>query len=352
MKVLYDHQVFSWQKFGGISRYFYELMQHSEGLFDYEVSGVFSENEYMKSLGIYRKFPIEYRFKGRQRIINYMNRKNSIKKIVKEQYDVLHPTYYDPYILQKKAKLLVITVHDMIHELFPEYLSNKKIIYNKKIMISKADRIIAVSDNTKNDILKYYPEIDENKIDTIYHGMSYEILENQEKENYLLFTGHRSGYKNYKPFLTAIAPILLKYDMNLICTGKHFDGNEKRIINDLHIAEKTICKFVSDEELIDLYSRAVAFIFPSLYEGFGIPVLEAFATGCPAILANTSSLPEVGGSAALYFDPYSIEDMRSVIERVITSPTLQRELVNKGKERVKEFSWEKCAEKTAKVYRM
>jgi glycosyltransferase involved in cell wall biosynthesis len=352
IKVLYDHQVFSWQKFGGISRYFYELMKNSEGLFDYEVSGIFSENEYMNPLRIYREFPVKCFFKGKQRIINYVNKRDSIQKIQNKRYDVIHPTYYDPYILKNKTKPLVITVYDMIHEIFTSYFpDSREKIYNKKIMISKADRIIAISENTRNDILKYYPEIDRSKIDTIYLGTSYDELNNRKKENYLLFTGQRSGYKNFKPFLAAIAPLLLKYDMNLICTGKRFDTNEKRMIDNLHITEKIICKFVSDRELIDLYSKAVAFVFPSLYEGFGIPVLEAFVAGCPAILANTSSLPEIGNSAALYFDPYSIEDMRSTIEKVITSPSLQKELINRGKERVKEFSWKKCAEETSEVYR-
>jgi glycosyltransferase involved in cell wall biosynthesis len=94
----------------------------------------------------------------------------------------------------------------------------------------------------------------------------------------------------------------------------------------------------------------LAFVFPSLYEGFGIPILEAFSTGCPVILSNTSSLPEIGGDAALYFDPYSINNMRSIIDKVITSKDLQNELISKGKERIKEFSWKKCSDETLQVY--
>jgi glycosyltransferase involved in cell wall biosynthesis len=353
MKVLYDHQIFSWQKFGGISRYFFELMNHSKDLFEYEISGLFSENEYIKPLGIYNEFSIKHQFKGRQRIINYLNKRDSIRKIKKEIYDVLHPTYYDPYILQKKTKPLVVTVHDMIHELFPNYISlDRKIIYNKKEIIFKADRIIAISENTKKDILKYYNGLDERKINVVYHGTSHKILKDAKKKNYILFTGQRLGYKNYKTFLIAVAPLLLKYDLSLVCTGQSFDSEEKQMINDLHVANRAISKFVSDDELADLYSKAIAFVFPSLYEGFGIPVLEAFAAGCPTVLANTSSLPEIGGSAALYFDPYSIEDMRSTIERVIISPSLQCELIDRGKEQLKIFSWKRCAEETAKVYKM
>jgi glycosyltransferase involved in cell wall biosynthesis len=101
----------------------------------------------------------------------------------------------------------------------------------------------------------------------------------------------------------------------------------------------------------EVYAKAVAFIFPSIYEGFGFPVLEAFAAGCPAVLSNASCFPEIAGDGALYFDPYSIENMRFTIEKVILSPSIQAELIHKGKEQVKEYSWKKCAEKTAAIYR-
>jgi glycosyltransferase involved in cell wall biosynthesis len=327
-------------------------MKHSCDLFDYDVSGLFSENEYTRPLNVYRPFPIRYDFKGKGRIIDRFNKMDSDRKMKKGSYDVIHPTYYDPYLLGKNIKPLVITVHDMIHELFPEYFfSDKSTVYNKKVMIFRANKIIAISKCTKNDILKYYPGIDEDKIDVVYHGTSYKDLKSVEKEDYILFTGQRSGYKNFKFFLYAVAPLLLKYNLNLICTGRSFNDEEKWMINNLHITGQTLCKFVSEEKLIDLYSRAIAFVFPSLYEGFGIPVLEAFAAGCPAVLANAGSLPEIGGDGALYFDPYDIKDLRSVVEKLIISPSLQNELIDKGKKKVKEFSWEKCSRETAVVYK-
>jgi glycosyltransferase involved in cell wall biosynthesis len=241
----------------------------------------------------------------------------------------------------------------MIHELFQNYFYNDTItVKNKKNMLLHADRIIAISENTKGDILRLYPEIDHEKIAVVYHGISYNILNNNEKkESYLLYTGQREGYKNFDTFIRAVAPLLLQYDLQLICTGKSFESSERMIIDDLHITERAICKFVPDTELLGLCSKAVAFVFPSLYEGFGFPVLEAFVSGCPAILANTSSLPEIGGNAALYFDPYSIEDMRSAIEKVISSPSLQSELIDRGREQVKKYSWKTCAAKTAKIYK-
>jgi glycosyltransferase involved in cell wall biosynthesis len=357
MKVLYDHQIFSWQKFGGISRYFYELMNHAKGLFDYEVSGLFSENEYIRPLGVYREFPIKRQFKGKQKIISYINKIYSMQKIKKESYDVLHPTYYDPYILKlqrEKDIPLVIDVHDMIYEKFPQYFKKSDHTKrNKELYFNRAFKIIATSQKTKEDLLSIYPYIHENKVIVIYRGKVFPLQEHKEKkEPYVLYTGQRNGYKNFNTFITAISPILVKYDLKLICTGQQFTRDELTLLKKEKISDRAICTFAYDNELPELYQKAIAFIFPSLYEGFGLPILEAFAAGCPAVLSNTSCFPEIAGEAALYFDPYSIEDMRAVIERVIISPSLQCELIDRGKEQVKKYSWKRCVEETAETYRM
>jgi glycosyltransferase involved in cell wall biosynthesis len=348
--------MFSGQKFGGISRYFYELMMHSNGLFVYEVSGVFSENEYIKPLQIYRKFPVKYCFKGRQRIINYLNKMNSLQKIKNGNYDVLHPTYYDPYPLKLKKNKdipLIIDVHDMIFEKFPQYFKTlERIKKNKGLYFSRAHKIIATSQKTKEDLLSIYPHIHENKVIVIYRGKVFPVQEyKQKKEGYVLYTGQRNGYKNFDVFVKAVAPLLIRYDLQLICTGQPFNRFELMLLEKEKISNKTICTFVCDKELPELYTNALVFVFPSLYEGFGLPILEAFAAGCPAILSNTSCFPEIAGDAALYFNPYSIEDMRFAIEKVITSPSLQCELINRSKEQIKKYSWKKCAEKTAMIYR-
>jgi glycosyltransferase involved in cell wall biosynthesis len=353
MKVLYDHQVFSWQRFGGISRYFYELMNNSDGLYDCDVSGRYSGNEYIKPLNLYKSFPVRFHFKGKTRIINQLNKIDSIKKIKSGKYDIIHPTYYDPYVLGGNRNPLVITVYDMIHELYSHYFENDiSTLKNKKTMIHSADVIIAISENTKKDILKFYPDISGKKISVIHLGTSFKITEKHEdKENYILFVGQRSRYKNFDNFLQAVAPLLIKYDINLVCAGQKFTKKELELLGSLHISNRVVFDEFKDDKLLELYSKALTFVFPSLYEGFGIPVLEAFAAGCPAILSNTSSLPEIGGVAAVYFDPHSIADMRIVIERVITSRGLQKELEDKGRERVKQFSWNRCAHETAGVYK-
>jgi len=361
LKVLYDHQIFEAQNIGGISRYFSELLKHNS---EADLSLRYSDNlylaeEYAKNHE-YDRFFIKFHFKGKGRLVRYYtkifkknNKAISIDFLEKFEFDVFHPTYYDPYFLNYiKDKPFVLTVHDMIYEKFPQYFTGDNYtVLNKKKTILSANKIIVVSEHTKRDLLYFFPEVHE-KITVIYHGSSFPILSHDvKKEDYILFTGSRGEYKNFNTFVQAAAPLLIKYNLRLVCTGHPFNDKEKALLESLHIADRTICKLTSEKKLIELYSKAIAFVFPSLYEGFGIPVLEAFATGCPAVLSNTSSLPEIGADAAIYFDPYSIDDIRTQIDRVISSSALQNELTKKGKERVKQFSWEKCAQETMEVYK-
>jgi glycosyltransferase involved in cell wall biosynthesis len=374
MKVLYDYQIFELQNIGGISRYFVELIKRNPSA---QLSLRYSDNIYLNDIYFkeynlvskdyedyeYSKFLPLHSFRGKKRLFRYYNKfilrnKTNIelskKMIQTSDFDIFHPTYYDPYFLSYlNGNPFVLTVYDMIHELFPDYFSrNDNTSQYKRILITQANRINVISEATKTDLLKFYPEV-ENKVKVTYLAFSNEVVtEPKIKENYLLFTGSRGGYKNFDVFIRAIAPLLLRYDFKLICTGYPFNKNEVELFSDLNISDRIICHLVSEEELSSLYAKATAFIFPSLYEGFGIPILEAFAASCPAILSNTSSLPEIGGSGAAYFDPYSIDDMRRVIENVITSKSLQNILVRNGKDRIKNFSWKKCAHEIMDVYEM
>jgi glycosyltransferase involved in cell wall biosynthesis len=272
-----------------------------------------------------------------------------------KNYDVLHPTYYDPYLLKMGKDIdipLVIDVHDMIFEKFPQCFGNSEyIIKNKEVYFSRANKIIATSQKTKEDMLSIYPYIHEDKVIVIYRGQVFPVQEYKKKENYVLYTGQRGGYKNFDTFIRAIAPLLVRYDLWLVCTGQEFTRYELALLRKEKIRNRTSCIFVSDNDLPELYTRALVFVFPSLYEGFGFPILEAFAAGCPVALSNTSCFPEIAGDAALYFDPYSETDMRAIIEKVIVSPNMQNTLINMGKEQVKKYSWKKCAEETAAIYR-
>jgi len=367
MKVLYDHQIFSNQIYGGISRYFIELMKNFENdnVIKYELSLKYSNNYYLKQLSDFscKSFFKNYDFKKRDRIINYINRIISKNIISKREYDIFHPTYYDPYFLDYIGKKpFVLTIYDMIHEVLTSYFHcNDRVSEYKKLLALKADKIITISENTKEDIIKFY-NISEKKIKVIYLASSFTEL-NMDKINnvdirhklpkkFILYVGSRWGYKNFYNFIKAI-PLLLKNDRNLfiVCAGGgFFNENEKGFLKSISIQKKIFQFQVDDEGLQVLYKNALAFVFPSLYEGFGIPVLESFACGCPVICSKTSSLPEVAGNAAVYFEPTDKVLMLNSIQKVIYDNSLRHQLIEKGIQRVKEFTWRKTAEKTKILY--
>ena len=167
----------------------------------------------------------------------------------------------------------------------------------------------------------------------------------------MLFVGKRGGYKNFNWMVSALAP-MLKNGLKLFCTGLSFTSSERELFNELGISENVVQSFVSDIEMSALFGNAAAFIFPSRYEGFGIPILDAFAAGCPALLSNASCFPEVGANAAMDFELDDPDDFRAKLRLLLDETSPKRaELIRKGRERVKQFSWSKCAEETAAVYR-
>jgi glycosyltransferase involved in cell wall biosynthesis len=171
-------------------------------------------------------------------------------------------------------------------------------------------------------------------------------------KDYLLYVGNRNLYKNFIFMTEALAPLLLKYPgLHLVCAGGGaFTNEEKEKFKQLNIADRVKYIFIDDTILAGLYTHARAFIFPSLYEGFGIPTIEAMGCGCPVIASNRSSVPEVGADAALYFNPSDRDEISHAVERVISDDHLQQQLSTKGYERAKAFSWYKTASETLNVY--
>jgi len=363
MKVLYDHQILSKQIYGGISRYFVELMKNfkDDDEIEYKISLEYSNNYYLKQLDnlSYKSFLGNISFQGKHIILNILNKKVSKEYISKGDYDVFHPTYYDPYFLDYIGrKPFILTIYDMIHEIYPEMFSSKdKTSERKKTLAQKAIKIIAISENTKRDIIKFLG-IDENKIEVIYLGNSFNIKKDDKTINvmipkkYILFVGSRRGYKNFELFIEAISPLLDDdVKLNVVCAGGgKFNDTEIEKLKNLKIKDKVFYYSGSDSVLAYLYQKAVTFVFPSFYEGFGIPILESFACGCPVICSRTSSLPEVAGDAAIYFDPTDKFSISRSIQKVIYDNNLRNQLIYKGYQRVKEFTWEKTAKKTKILY--
>ncbi|MCG9793930.1 glycosyltransferase family 4 protein [Flavobacterium algicola] len=366
MKILYDHQIFTQQQYGGISRYFYELIKRYDKIEDScNVATLLSNNAYYNQ-GTNPKlksfFPKNH-FKGKDRIIKTINQKVSKSSVKAGNFDVLHPTYYDTYFLNEvKNKPFVITFYDMIHEKFAnqfeELRLDTKMFDNKRRLLDNASRVIAISETTKNDLIDLF-DVDSNKIDIVYLGNSLENISSASgssrlvDEDYILFVGNRGIYKNFNFFIKSIAPLLIDNNLKVICAGGgSFTIEELLLFKELRLENYVVFKPIfSDEVLSNYYSHAIFFCFPSLYEGFGIPVLESFACGCPALLSSGGSLPEVGGDAAIYFNPTNQESLFKLAQNLIVDENLRNVLKNKGYNRLKSFSWDKSFAEHLDVYK-
>ncbi|TRT87038.1 MAG: glycosyltransferase family 1 protein [Microcystis aeruginosa Ma_AC_P_19900807_S299] len=374
MKIVYDHQVFTFQKYGGVSRYLYELSTRMANFDDCEVkilAGLYT-NEYLKHcppnlVNGWKRPSIP----KTTRIVDFINALISKVWIKSDTPDILHETYYtfNSIAANSSKTKKVITVYDMIHEKLADsapksanlFLVRQKDFSSIKLQaIKRADHVICISNNTKKDLINIF-DIDPQKIAVVYLGYSLssepsvtsKLCKQNSYHPYILYVGQRGWYKNFSRLVQAYAShSSLNSNFNLLCTGgQKFSQDELNLIDGLGLSEdKVIHINGNDQTLAKLYSQASAFVYPSLYEGFGIPILEAMSFGCPVVCSNTSSFPEVAGNAAEFFDPYDIESIANALEKVLFDSDLTKKLVELGKARVKNFSWEKCAEQTHSIY--
>lgn len=294
----------------------------------------------------------------------------------KEKPDLFFsPTQYLPFYFPQKVKKVMI-VFDLAPLKFPELYKKSdlyKLINWTKKAVKQADHIITISNSSKEDIIKNY-KIDKNKITVSYPGYNRDLyyqIHNKEKivmvlnkyhltEEYILFIGTIQPRKNLLRLINVFAEVIKTHPhLKLVIVGKMQGlGKEGWMFEKILAKPKQLgielnvifTGFVPDEDLPYLVSGAVAFILPSLWEGFGIPALEAMACGTPVIVSNVSSLPEVVGEAGLLINPYSEEEIAQAIRTVYTDKKLQQKLSKKGLEQVKRFSWEKMAKIVLKVF--
>jgi glycosyltransferase involved in cell wall biosynthesis len=260
--------------------------------------------------------------------------------------------------LSKKCKKIV-TVHDLSFELYPQFLSLKRKIWhriiNPKKFITSADKIIAVSQNTKNDLVRLYG-IDSQKITVVYSGVNIQetsSLSLELPDKYILTVSTLEPRKNLEGLIAAFQELIKKEqfkDYHLLIVGPQ--GWKAEHLYHLAPGNKQIkfLGFVSDAEKSQLFQQAKVFVYPSFYEGFGFPPLEAIAHGAPVIVSMNSSLPEILGQAALYIDPYNIFEITRALEEVLTNEKLRQELITVGKQQAQKFSWEKSAQETLRIF--
>ncbi|MCX5815286.1 MAG: glycosyltransferase family 1 protein [Proteobacteria bacterium] len=368
MRIAFDHQIFCNQRFGGISRYFTRLTkQLSESEHDVRIFAPLHQNHYVKDLssGIVQGFGLKrYPPRGERLLLpisRFIARHVARRAIKKWQPNIVHETFYSPYRSGPETSCTVITVYDMIHELFKEsFAPGDPTTHIKRIAVNRADHVICISESTRRDLIRLF-SIPEENVSCVHLG--FEQFPPLKKRNiakpktgrpFLLYVGGRAAYKNFTGFLNSIAasPKLMR-DFDIIAFGAgRFLADQKALIKQLGFRDSQVQHITGDDDLLSFYyQQARAFVCPSLYEGFGLPLLEAAAHNCPVISSNTSSMPEVIGEAAEYFDPNDIEDMTRAIESVVYSDERIKQLKILGQERLKSFSWRQCAEETLGIYK-
>jgi len=253
----------------------------------------------------------------------------------------------------KRAKLVTI-VHDLVPWRYPKTLTKKIIAthYNRMKWVKKeVDAIVVDSQSTKNDLIKIV-KIPKRKIYVIYPGIDKKrfYLQSEEKinqikrkyglSNYILAVSTREPRKNFIRIIKAFKKLKKNEDLQLAIAGKYGWGNNS---SKLKVKNSKLLGYVPNEDLAPLYSGARCFVYPSLYEGFGLPILEAMACGCPVITSNISSMPEVAGEAAILINPRKSTEIIKAIDKIINSKKLAEKLSKKGIKQAKKFSWGKTA---------
>jgi len=352
--------MFSLQKYGGITKYFCNLIKNLPEENSYSLSLLFSNNQHLNDdFSFFKKMylPISSkstRVAGRLRKFTYdINEWYSKKIMHSNDYDILHPTFFNPYSIRYTKKPYVITVHDLIVFKYPELCKDNRIKYNMTECIKNAGRIISISENTKKDLVEIL-NIPSDKIDVIYHGFSKPapaIVDDNPHGRYILYVGTRTGHKNFMLLANAFKHLLTSdRELQLVCIGLPFTEQEMSELTKMGVINNTKVLSVDEKTLNQLYTHTLAFVYPTKYEGFGMPVLEAFANNCPVCLSYAGSLPEVAGKAGIYFNPDDQDSLLEAIKKTIYDPAFSRSMICAGIEQLKSFSWNTCAKQTIQCY--
>lgn len=367
MKIGIDARMYG-SGFTGIGRYTYELIRN--------LAEMDKENEYVVFLRkesfdgfeppnkrftkVLADFP-HYSFAEQTGFKNLLN---------KTKLDLMHFCHFNAPIFYNRP--YIVTIHDLTLSFFPGKKFNsfwRRFAYKLvlKTVIKKAKKIIAVSKHTKNDLKKMF-NIPEERILVIYNGVNPEFSEKSAtskpdlmkklglQKPFFLYTGVWRDHKNIVGMIKAFAEMNkdLGGQYNLVITGRHNPSYKEipDIVKKMNLEEDVhLVGLVSEDDLRALYQHALAYVFPSFYEGFGLPPLEAMQCGTPVAASNKSATPEICGEGnALFFDPYNIDDMKEKMRIIATDASVRQNLVNKGFERVKEFSWGKMASSVLNIY--
>lgn len=366
MKIAFDHQIFGWQEYGGISRYAFELASalYADRTNDVAIFCPLYVNRYLEHApeGLFRGGRRVPSFPGSGRIYREFNRWLAWPALRRFRPDIVHETYYSGRRTGLRGARHVLTVYDMIHERFPENFSPADPTRREKaIAVARADHVICISEQTRKDLIDILG-VPDGKTSVVHLGFaltrgdSRRLAEERPPlgHPYVLFVGSRGGYKNFSQLLLAYAGSpALHEQVRLMCFGGGaFRPEELDAIAKTGLDPSKVMQMAGDDDLLaNCYRHARAFIYPSRYEGFGIPPLEAMSFDCPVACSNVSSLPEVVGDAAEMFDPDNLDAMARAVERVVSDDDRRQSLIALGRKRLEKFSWAACAKETLSVYR-
>ncbi len=360
-QITYDHQIFATQEYGGISRYFVELATRISQFAEFEVRVLapIHVNRYLRDspeldvLGRYiRRPPFS------SRILRNLNAPLVASIIRRTPTSLIHETSFAAKQLIAQHVPVVLSVYDMIHERYPGFFSRfDPAAKNKVKAVKRADHIICISESTRNDLITLL-KIDPAKTSVIHLASSLDKTDVGSvpaaiPEPFILYVGQRRGYKNFYRALQAYSNSKwLRSNFSIVCCGGgKLARSERESVRKLGIpSDRVIQVGCTDQDLAALYVNASLLLYPSLYEGFGIPLIEAMSMGCPVACSNTSSMPEIAGPAAIYFNPTDVDDMAHTIEEALESATVRERMITTGKDRAQRFSWDRCAELTRSVY--
>lgn len=363
MRVLFDHQVFCWQLYGGVSRYYVELVRHLARMDETEplILAPLFINQHLREL---EATAVAGRYVGLTPTgiswFTYLaNRMLAPRRMGRLDPDIVHETYYakKPVVGRHHCKT-VLTVYDMILERFPDGIPHSsQATATKARAVERADHIICISEQTRQDLLDIC-NVDPASVTVVHLGIdavSAVGLPGAQAVDgpYLLYVGQRGGHKNFSRLVEAyIHSSALHDEFSLVCFGgPPLAKDETDRLGLAGIDPGKLVWMKGDDRMLTwLYRDAAALIYPSLYEGFGIPPLEAMGQGCPVVCSTGGSIPEVVGDAGEFFDPYDAGEIAAAIERVVGGSNRASELQVAGYERLRHFSWERCAQQTRDAY--
>jgi glycosyltransferase involved in cell wall biosynthesis len=353
MRVRFDDQIVMYQHRGGVSRYFVELVQ---GLHSHPRMGVSvdfdwrdSTNEHAVAAGLGLRT-------GWRRRLDELSRKGP--SVLDRQPDLIHPTWYFPArVPSPTGPPIVVTVFDMIPELMPEFFPGGSPHLAKQEYVRTAAAVACISESTRRDLLEIYGGL-EATADVVYLGVGPEFRPHLPRPDglaadYVLFVGNRGLYKDFSVALEAFAGVRNEHpELTLIAVGGGpWKPAETAAIERWSLADAVRPFDASDVTLPAVFANALLFIFPSRYEGFGLPTVEAMAAGTPVIAADSSSHPEVGGDAILYFPPGDAAALGAQMLRILGDSSLASTLAARGIDRAASFTWRRTAEGTRDIYR-